>query len=307
MKPSLLPLCVIYFTLLAFPIVARAESTSVNVPATSNPFSSPTIVPLRAGESISIEASGSVRNGSCPPPNCQTTGPSGFGTVRWNSFSAPVGSLIGAFRPGGGWFVVGGHLPTISVPRGANALWLGVMDDNWSDNSGHFSVTVKRETRNIELVVQRNMSCLGGETGGTLYISGRQVARTLELPWRNDERGLSRIQRGTYVGAIRTDGEKGWRIELYNVPNHSNIELHVGNYPSNSIGCILVGTTMKRAADPSGPSAAARGARSAGFSGETCMVYDSRTALNDIRHAMQQASNDGISSQELNITLEVRD
>lgn len=293
-------------TLLALPIGVRAESTSVNVPATINPFSNPVIVPLRSGESISIEASGSVRNGSCPPPNCQTTGPSGFGTVRWSSFSAPVGSLIGRFHPGGGWFVIGGHLPKTTVPPGASALWLGVMDDNWRDNSGSFLVTVKRETKNIDLIVQRSMSCLGGETGGTLYISGKQIARTLELPWRNDEEHLSRIQRGTYVGAIRTDGVLGWRIELFNVPNHHNVELHIGNYPRNSTGCILVGTAMKRAADP-GPSSAARSARSAGVSAETCMVEDSATALQAIRKAMQEASDNGISSQELNITLEVRD
>ncbi len=76
---------------------------------------------------------------------------------------------------------------------------------------------------------------------GALYANNERVCYTLELPWRDNQNNISCIPVGNYVGSIRTDGNKGWRIELAAVPNRTHVQLHVGNYPSDVLGCILVG------------------------------------------------------------------
>jgi Family of unknown function (DUF5675) len=79
----------------------------------------------------------------------------------------------------------------------------------------------------LAITIQRNLSCAGGETGGTLSINGQVVARTLELPWRNNENNISRIPAGTYPATIRQDGNLGWRIELNETsPREGLINLH---------------------------------------------------------------------------------
>lgn len=51
---------------------------------------------------------------------------------------------------------------------------------------------------------------------------------------------------GTYRAKVRTDGHLGWRIELRNVPGHTHIEIHIGNYPDDSHGCFLPGITKAK-------------------------------------------------------------
>src|SRR5687768_1860415 len=91
------------------------------------------------------------------------------------------------------------------------------------------------------LIVERNMACRDGNTVGRLLIDGKQVARTLEpgLPG-------NRIPAGDYAALIRADGDLGWRVELKDVPGWTNTQLHVGNYPSETRGCILLGTDVQR-------------------------------------------------------------
>jgi hypothetical protein len=40
---------------------------------------------------------------------------------------------------------------------------------------------------------------------------------------------------------VRTDGDLGWRLELQDVPSWSDVEIHLGNYPKNTKGCLLPG------------------------------------------------------------------
>lgn len=71
---------------------------------------------------------------------------------------------------------------------------------------------------------------------------GTKISNALELAYRNNLSQISSIPQGDYQGFIRTDGPRGWRIELTGTGSRSNIQLHVGNRPANSIGCILPGT-----------------------------------------------------------------
>jgi uncharacterized protein RhaS with RHS repeats len=47
---------------------------------------------------------------------------------------------------------------------------------------------------------------------------------------------------GTYPASVRTDNTPN-RVELTGVPNASNVQIHVGNTPSELRGCFAVGTS----------------------------------------------------------------
>jgi hypothetical protein len=66
---------------------------------------------------------------------------------------------------------------------------------------------------------------------------------TLELPYADNLNDLSSIPPGNYPAFIRTDGHRGWRLELRNVPHRRHIQIHKGNTTNDILGCILVGTT----------------------------------------------------------------
>jgi hypothetical protein len=89
---------------------------------------------------------------------------------------------------------------------------------------------------------------------GTMYISSPetpltgagdvQIGATLELPWRANQNEISAIPVGSYSGHVREDGPKGWRIELEDVKGRPNVQIHLGNWPKDSTGCILLGDTI---------------------------------------------------------------
>ncbi|WP_258872770.1 DUF5675 family protein [Thalassotalea euphylliae] len=84
-----------------------------------------------------------------------------------------------------------------------------------------------------------------GSIIGLLYVNRNYVCDTLELPWRNNSQGISCIPTGTYGGFVREDGARGWRIQLTQTSPRVNIQIHVGNYPHEIEGCILVGERSK--------------------------------------------------------------
>jgi hypothetical protein len=73
---------------------------------------------------------------------------------------------------------------------------------------------------------------------------------TLELEWKNNNPKVSCIPPGTYR-VVPHGWEKDspvkyprtWR--LLDVPNRSDILLHIGNYVRNTLGCILPGMGMQ--------------------------------------------------------------
>lgn len=102
-----------------------------------------------------------------------------------------------------------------------------------------------RRTGWEELMARNN--CIIGD----LYLSnphfpmsdlGTKLCFTLELAWRNNLNEISALPPGQYEGFARTDGNRGWRIELTGTGNRKNIQIHIGNRPKDTIGCILVGT-----------------------------------------------------------------
>lgn len=129
----------------------------------------------------------------------------------------------------------------------------------------------KAFSASFTLEINRNMTCLDGSTIGSLSVDGQEVARTLELPWRNNESNISRIPAGSYDAFIRVDGQQGWRIQLKDIDDREFIQIHVGNYSSQIEGCILVGNGVEQ-------------------NGNACMVTNSRATLTQISEKMSQYS-----------------
>lgn len=94
------------------------------------------------------------------------------------------------------------------------------------------------------------------QTHGTLTVydedSGEEVfkCRTLELPWKDNQRNISCIPEGYYDVITRQSPKYGLHLHVTEVPDRSLILFHWGNYAgsmnprtgqSDIRGCILVG------------------------------------------------------------------
>lgn len=88
--------------------------------------------------------------------------------------------------------------------------------------------------------VSHNTSSLTGE----LFVNGSFLSHTLELPWNNNRSFISSIPSGTYDALLRYDKNDKWRLQLTNVPDRSGVQIHIGNWPSQIEGCVLVGNKV---------------------------------------------------------------
>jgi len=81
-------------------------------------------------------------------------------------------------------------------------------------------------------------------TIGSLSIDGKDFCWTLELPLGDGGPG-SAIPAGTYKVVTYPSPKFGRLMPLLvDVPGRSNIEIHWGNVPENTEGCILLGNTL---------------------------------------------------------------
>lgn len=69
------------------------------------------------------------------------------------------------------------------------------------------------------------------------------TAFTLELPYKNNDKKISCIPIGKYTVVKRVSPKFGECFHVLNVPNRDWILIHQGNYHSQILGCILVGTS----------------------------------------------------------------
>jgi hypothetical protein len=106
-------------------------------------------------------------------------------------------------------------------------------------------VIIKRETRTDKSTI------------GKLFIDMIEMCYTLEDTERPDgekKYGETAIPKGLYKLGLRTSGStlneiykqkyadihRGM-IELLDIPGYSNVYIHIGNYPKDTLGCPLVG------------------------------------------------------------------
>jgi hypothetical protein len=79
-------------------------------------------------------------------------------------------------------------------------------------------------------------------TIGELLIDGKKYCFTLELPWKNNEKGVSCIPEGEYKVIVDWSNSKKTHLpHVLDVPNRDGIRIHIGNFPKDIQGCILVG------------------------------------------------------------------
>jgi len=73
------------------------------------------------------------------------------------------------------------------------------------------------------------------------------TCKTLELPYLNNERGVSCIPAGHYLVKKRNELSSRFQYEhfhIQDVPNRDYILIHRGNYNHQIQGCILVGMSF---------------------------------------------------------------
>jgi len=98
---------------------------------------------------------------------------------------------------------------------------------------------------NLNLVVTR-FKATANSIIGDLSINGTRICYTLEEAWRNNQKGHSCVGLGTYGAFLRyTSAKKNreWCFQLNDANGRTAIQMHIGNKPSHTEGCILVGKT----------------------------------------------------------------
>lgn len=70
------------------------------------------------------------------------------------------------------------------------------------------------------------------------------TCKTLELPWRNNEKTVSCIPKGTYKVTKHTSPTFGKCFYVHDVPGRSQILIHRGNYVRDTKGCIIPGDSF---------------------------------------------------------------
>jgi hypothetical protein len=63
----------------------------------------------------------------------------------------------------------------------------------------------------------------------------------LETPPIGTTPTLNAIPAGTYKGKVLLDGERGWRLEILDVPGRKSFYVRLGNYPKTVTSCLLPG------------------------------------------------------------------
>lgn len=82
-------------------------------------------------------------------------------------------------------------------------------------------------------------------TIGKLFISGEFNCFTLEPAWRTDDIKPRAIPEGTYNLVIRYSEKHRRTVPgIQDVPGFSDIEIHPGNGPQDTEGCLLVGEVI---------------------------------------------------------------
>ena len=98
----------------------------------------------------------------------------------------------------------------------------------------------------MKAILTREAS-LCNQTLGTLQLldDNKEIfsCKTLELPDLDNQKSVSCIPKGIYIVTPRTSPKYGLHFLVNNVINRDAILIHHGNYYTDILGCILVGTS----------------------------------------------------------------
>lgn len=67
---------------------------------------------------------------------------------------------------------------------------------------------------------------------------------SLELPDKDNKRRISCIPEGVYKARKHISPKHGLSLWLQDVPNRSEILIHKGNYHTDILGCIIIGSDL---------------------------------------------------------------
>ncbi len=89
----------------------------------------------------------------------------------------------------------------------------------------------------MKLLLERRYFSSG--TNGTLYFNGQEICKTIELPWKENQRRTSCIPEGVYRIKKRYSSKFKWHLEILKVRNRSYILFHPANHAKKELnGCI---------------------------------------------------------------------
>ena len=123
-------------------------------------------------------------------------------------------------------------------------------------------------------------------TSGYLSVNGLVVCYALEKPQAANIPLISAIPAGAYPAHLRYDHADRWRIELDNVPDRKNVQIHVGNFTRDTEGCILVGDKI--------------------VSTDLCTLIDSATAYKRLKRVFY-GSDTPNATPDKSITVRIQD
>ena len=85
-------------------------------------------------------------------------------------------------------------------------------------------------------------------TNGNLECDGKLICKTIELPWKENQKKVSCIPEGKYLLQKRYSKKFKWHIEIMDVPNRSSILFHPANNAIKELnGCIAPVTKISGA------------------------------------------------------------
>jgi hypothetical protein len=108
----------------------------------------------------------------------------------------------------------------------------------------------------MEITIKRGLDNHQSTTG-FLYLEGQLFCVTLEDRFQSKKvKGETRIQAGRYQIKLRKNSTMAERyyakygilgmLHLQDVPNYTNVYLHIGNTKEDTRGCILVGSILQQ-------------------------------------------------------------
>jgi hypothetical protein len=105
------------------------------------------------------------------------------------------------------------------------------------------------EVKGVNLLIIRD-TFTDKSTIGKLFLNGEMFCDTLELPYLDNQRRISCIPEGEYPVRIRLPRESATRDYMHllvkDVPNRDYILFHIGNFPRDTKGCVLVAQSRKQ-------------------------------------------------------------
>lgn len=82
-------------------------------------------------------------------------------------------------------------------------------------------------------------------TIGGIFLGSERLSFSLELPWLDNQSGVSCIPEGEYELLKRHSDKHGWHLHLQGTGKRKLILIHEANYISQLRGCIAPVTTIE--------------------------------------------------------------